>query len=262
MNGEERDDFERRVANELATEAGLCPDESELLAFERGELEGKGAEEMVRHTERCGRCQSLLLEERRMVRLMSKVAGMSESELPDVDEKLRRRIFSAIGREGGATVTWWARRVAVPVWAALAAAAALVLLAYPAWHGLVRPRAPRPASPGLDRPVSDVQVLTLFGGVRSSASLPEADASRRLVVLQLGMLADLRGCHHFRAELKNESGSLVWSSDAVKPADSFGGFILAIPGSMLQPGAATVTVLGFSDGAEKLREQYEFAVTR
>ncbi len=262
MSDQEIDELESWLAQQISAEAGPCPDEMTLLSFVHGNLREDAMASIARHAGLCGKCQGVMLEERHIACLMSEVAGLPENEIPEVSEAVKRRIFATVppAREKAKIDRWWHKQFSIPSWAALGAAASILLLLYPAWLGLVENRRLRINTGEINQPISDIQILTLFGAVRSEGRVPEASASNPLILLQLATMTDLQSLQHFQATLRDGSGRILWTVDELRPSKSFGGFSLAIPGSSIHPGPMTVIVTGYKDGQEKLHQEYQFAI--
>ena len=246
----------------MTEQAGSCPDQASLLALEKNELEGETAASVTLHLEMCGECLAAVLRHRKASRIISQLARVPQEELPAIPAGVRRRVFSRLAETESVDtrVSWFRRHLSVPVWSVVPVAALLLLATYPAWLHIQRFHQMQVRLADSDRPFSSLQILTLFGGVRSEQQLPEAKSTCRLVVLQLATLAELEHLDEFRVTVEDSTGRVLWNLDRLQPNPAGGGFLVAIPGELLPEGDITVILLGYQRGRELLREEYEFLV--
>ncbi|MBI2837422.1 MAG: hypothetical protein HYX75_03860 [Acidobacteria bacterium] len=257
----EPDDLERMIADRISARAGPCPDESRLQEFAHAPS-GAGGEDttLKQHIEWCGKCRGFLREAALAARLEEEVERTPESELPVLNPSLRDRIFTSVrtAPPPKRVAAWFRGRVSVPLWTALGSVAATLLLAYPAWLGLMRTGQGSGLGAEAIRPTGQVQTLTVYGGgTRSTGDLPRLVSAKGPVVLNLPTLADLQGIQQFKAKIQDHAGNTIWEIDDLVPETGFQGFTVILPGGSLPRGRIVLSVIGYADGQERLHETFE-----
>ncbi|MEW6365853.1 MAG: hypothetical protein AB1714_14585 [Acidobacteriota bacterium] len=256
--------FEHWLRRRMSEESDSCPEESSLLAFGRGELAPDAAASIVRHLDLCGECNASLLLHQKASGIKREVSAIPQQDLPAIPGRLRKRVFSHLTttQPDNTAAAWLRTRFSLPRWSLVPVAAVLLMAVYPVWRHVHQYRDLRDQLANSNRPFADLEVLTLFGGIRSEQQLPEVRLTHRLVVLQISTLADLQQLDRFRVEVEDESGRVQWKLESLQPSHGTGAFLVAIPGATLSEGRHEAILIGSKAGAELLREEYEFLVVR
>lgn len=205
---------------------GECPSTELLAKFLGGDLAGEDSARITGHLASCGICDSLV---ERMRRFDDPEAWQ------EADQRLAQRFDRFLGRQ-----RYWVFSVLSRPWLAYAM---VLLLAYPAYRGLVRrPIEPKGAPTPSSGPTGLESAKVLQLDATRSAGGSEVALTEQDKVFILSFFVPIRNGLRYSAEIVDPAGRVIAAQPEIASYDGKGNFYLVCDRQSFPSGQYVLTV--------------------
>lgn len=243
----------RLVAMDLRAELEGHPTPDELVDYHLGALSAEAEERLQEHLSLCPECSQVVLDLVEFSREPVVVPDLPAASLESAWEAIEARleppppvVIPALQPQ---------RRLSWPL-----AASLLTVLGLFGWNLMLRRDLQETNRPRTDIAMAELvpEAVQRRSDERPARVVLGRAQSQVLLLLTLG---ELREFPHYRMDLTDSSGEVVWTQAGV-PRREDGTFLLAIPARMLEPGLYGIRLHGMSDGGSLSLADYSFEIVR